>query len=386
MRVILTSRIFAPEPAAASNRLSALAEALVAHGHDVTVLTVRPPRGFASPETTRFLVRRWPVLRDRAGYVRGYIQYLSYDIPLFFRAFFARGDILVTEPPPTTGAVVRLAAMLRRRPYVYYAADVWSDAVSNAAAGFVVRFVRGLERFALNGAAGVLSVSAGVTERLRQLGVQSRVETIGNGIDTAQYGVASGERPTLPRTGPYLVYAGTASEVHGATVFIEAFALIAAEYPDAILVFIGHGAERDAIEHRAAALADGSTVFLPRLSPAHLAPWLRNAAAALASVRPDVGYDFALPTKVYAALAAGAPVLFSGVGPAVDLLDGTDLGEAVGYDPGLVADAMRRLLDAPFDDDARAARRAWARDHIDVGSVSSRAVEAIVSVTGGGRG
>ena len=70
-----------------------------------------------------------PVLRDEAGYVRGYAQYMSFDLPLALRLLAGRRpDLVVAEPPPTTGAVVRVIAALRGVPYAYYAADVWSDA------------------------------------------------------------------------------------------------------------------------------------------------------------------------------------------------------------------------------------------------------------------
>ena len=45
MRVVIASRIFAPEPAAAAFRLAALAEALSERGAEVTVLTTRAMAG-----------------------------------------------------------------------------------------------------------------------------------------------------------------------------------------------------------------------------------------------------------------------------------------------------------------------------------------------------
>src|SRR5690554_5596093 len=153
MRVVIASRIYAPEPAAASFRLAALADALASDGALVTVLTTTVP-GANYPPATEVRVRRWPVLRDRAGYVRGYLQYLSFDVPLLFRLLFLkRPDVVVVEPPPTTGFVVRIVCALRGLPYVYYAADVWSDAAANAAPRVVVAFVRKLELWVLRGAA-----------------------------------------------------------------------------------------------------------------------------------------------------------------------------------------------------------------------------------------
>src|SRR5690606_39527813 len=80
------------------------------------------PRGPARPGRVR--VRRARVLRDSSGYVRGYLPYLSFDVPAALRLLTVRRpDVVVVEPPPTTGVVVRLVCALRRVPYVYYRSE-----------------------------------------------------------------------------------------------------------------------------------------------------------------------------------------------------------------------------------------------------------------------
>jgi len=248
-RILLVSRIFAPEPGAASLRLMALASTLGESGYDVTVVTTQAPKQFrAAPESSdAFKVRRAPVLRDKLGYVRGYAQYMSFDIPAFFRVVFSRRfDALIVEPPPTTGVFMRLAAAIRRRPYLYFAADIWSDASKAAGvSSFVSRTVARLERWALNGAYTVLSVSEPVTDRLREMGVTAPITTVGNGIDTTTFCL---DGPTQSSDSPYFLYAGTASEVHGAKIFVDAFRLIAGDHPETRLVFLGQGADREEIE------------------------------------------------------------------------------------------------------------------------------------------
>ena len=379
MRVTLTSRIFSPEPAAASFRLAALADALADAGHEVTVLTSTFPGDGAPSTLPAVTVKRFPVLRDAAGYVRGYAQYMSFDIPLLFRLLASRrADVVVTEPPPTTGAVVRLACRLRRTPYVYYAADIWSDAsASTDAPRWVVRVVRVLELFALRGAAAVLSVSEGVSLRLGELGVSARVTLIGNGVDTDLFALGSG-RPA--EEAPYLVYAGTASEVHGAGIFLDAFARVVAGRPGTRLVYIGQGADREAIERAAAALPPGSVHFEPRLAPEAVADWLGGASASLASVRPGQGYDFAFPTKMYAAVACGTPVIYAGVGPGTDFARLGGVGEGVDYEVDAVAAAMVRALDAGPTLARRAEIREWAAANVGSAAVAKRAVDAIVAV------
>ncbi|MGV3734083.1 MAG: glycosyltransferase [Microcella sp.] len=377
MRVTIASRIFAPEPAAASFRLAALAAALADAGHDVTVLTSRLPRGMveAAPDAP-LTIRRAPVLRDRTGAVRGYVPYLSFDIPLFFRLLTARRSAaIVVEPPPTTGLAAVAAAGLRRTHVVYYAADVLADAAASVGSPApVVRVVRWMERTVWRRAAAVLSVSPSVTARLRELGVPAaRIVEVGNGIDTS---VFAPDGPTAEAEPGYALYAGTASEVHGAGVFVEAAALV----PQARLVFMGGGVELEALRRRADAVAPGRVTFLPTAAPEVVARWLRGAAVALASVKPDGGYQFAFPTKLYAAAAAGAPLLFSGDGPGAAFAQDAPLGRAAPHDPVPVADALRTVLSAPATVAERHAQAEWARAHVDLAAVAGRAADAIAAV------
>lgn len=382
MRVTIASRIFAPEPAAASFRLAALAAALADAGHDVTVLTSRLPRrgtaaaGGEAGADARLTIRRAPVLRDRSGAVRGYVPYLSFDIPLFFRLLVARRSAaIVVEPPPTTGLAAAAAAWLRRTPIVYYAADVLADAAASAGSpAAVVRVVRWMERTVWRRAAAVLSVSSSVTARLGELGVPAdRIVEVGNGIDTT---VFAPDGATAEAEPGYALYAGTASEVHGAGVFVEAVAVV----PEARLVFMGGGVEVDALRRRAEEVAPGRVEFRPTAPPAEVARWLRGAAVALASVKPDGGYQFAFPTKLYAAAAAGTPLLFSGEGPGADFARDAPLGNAAPHDPATVADALRALLSAPATVDERHAQAEWARARVDLAAVARRAADAIAAV------
>src|SRR5699024_2915782 len=125
-------RVYSPEPVAAAFRQEALVDALERAGAEVTVLTTRAPGARRSSEAGGRRVSRWPVKRDARGQVRGYVSYLSFDLPLALRLLRQRPmDALVLEPPPTTGLVGMVAAAIRRVPYTFYAADVWSDATDS---------------------------------------------------------------------------------------------------------------------------------------------------------------------------------------------------------------------------------------------------------------
>ena len=276
MLVTLATRTFTPEPTAAALRLGALARALAACGDRVRVLTSRlapsvardaaaaanrapspspgerpggsvtpgVPVGAGGDEGGHGLVeiRRAPVLRDRTGAVRGYVSYLSFDVPLIARLLTGpRPDVVVSEPPPTTGAAVRLACAARRIPYVYYCADIVSDAAALAGvARPVVRAVAALEAFALRGARRVIAVSDGVARRASELGA-ARVTVVPNGVRVPE-AVASGLPAGFPTcSGPVFVYAGTVAHWLAPEVFIDAFELARERLGDARLVFVGQG-------------------------------------------------------------------------------------------------------------------------------------------------
>ena len=389
-RVLLATRIFAPEAAAATFRLGALVRALAGQA-EVRVLTTTPPPGLRGRAdavgSSGVRVSRWPVLRDATGYVRGYLPYLSFDLPLTLRLLTApRPDVVVVEPPPTTGAVVRTVTALRRIPYVYYAADVWSDATASMGAPApVVAVMRAVERYALRGARDVIAVSDGVADRVRCLlgrSGRARVSVAPNGIDTDVF-CPDGERhPDSPET-PYLVYAGTASEWQGAEVFAEAMREVVTAEPSARLVFLGQGSSWPALRRVRDELPEGAIELRPLVPPAEAAAWLRGAAAALVSVRPGVGYDFAYPTKVIAALATGVPVVFAGPGPAADDVRDHDLGEAVAHDPAPVAAAMLAAIRRSAGPASERARRtAWVREHRSLGATGAAAAAVVLGEDG----
>ncbi|MGY6499248.1 MAG: glycosyltransferase family 4 protein [Microcella sp.] len=378
MRVIIATRIYAPEPGAAAQRLTALAAHLADQGHDVEVLTARVPKALRGTEREHpgVRVRRAQVLRDRDGFVRGYLPYLSFDIPLVWRLITAkRADVIVVEPPPTTGAAVRTVARLRGIPAVYYAADILADAAASAGiAAPIVRAVRRLERYVWKGCAALLAVSEPVAERLRELGVPAeRVRLVGNGTDTSAYGAMG---PAVTREVPFALYAGTASEVHGAGVFVEAIAHVDVGE----LVFLGSGTDRAAMRRRAAEIAPGRVHFVDSVSPAEAAAWFRGAAVAVASVKPTGGYEFAFPTKLYAAVACGTPVVFSGTGPGAAFAEAAPLGASAPYDSDAVATQLRQLFATPATDAERAALAEWAEHHVSMTAVAERITYVLADV------
>ncbi|WP_343064400.1 glycosyltransferase [Leifsonia naganoensis] len=368
---------------AAAFRLRALARGLAAEGARVRVVTTIPPRGTPSTSPDAGVaVARFPVLRDRGGNVRGYVQYLSFDVPLAVRLLFTGGDLVVSEPPPTTGIVVALTSMIRRRPYAYYAADVWSDGlVALGAPRALVSVMKGIESFVLRHAATVIAVSEEVAQKVVDFGVaRSAVATVDNGVDTE---VFTPDGPVAPGARPAFVYTGSMSEWQAPAIFVEALAIVRQRFPEASIRFFGQGVEESHVSEAAARLGLADAVHLGGvIPPAETAEWIRGATAALASIRPGIGYDFAKPTKTYAAAACGTPVVFAGRGAGAALVERNDLGWRSDFTPEAVAQAMIAAAEADGGADharRRVSRVEWVRQHASLAAAGQRAARRLLA-------
>ncbi|MEV8143896.1 glycosyltransferase [Specibacter sp. NPDC078709] len=365
---------------AASYRLKALADALYSTGAEVEIMTSRPPKG-SDPVSHPYRVRRWPVLRDPGGNVRGYVQYLSFDIPLFFRLLFSRkADVVVVEPPPTTGLMVAVATALKLTPFVYFSADVSSSAAKGiGVSGPILKVLTVLERLVLRQAKSIMAVSRGVEIEVSALiGGNDSIYNVGTGVDTTIFRLAG---PNMEAEGKYFVYAGTMSEIQGAGVFIDAFLSVAEDHPDVRLIIFGQGTELEILRQRAAP-AGSQIVFNPPASGEIVATWLRSSVANLASVRPNKGYDFAFATKALAGLSAGAPAIYSGVGPLKDLIAANNLGKACDWDASEVAAAMREALVQPVDQGQRLQISDWVEENYSLTAVGRTAAGVVLAATG----
>ncbi len=330
----------------------------------------------STPDEDGTTIKRLPALRDKSGYIRGYLQYLSFDVPMFFRVLFGPGaDVYICEPPPTSGVVVRVAAFLRRTPYVYYAADIWSDASSaTGAPSFILAAVRMLETWALRGAAQVLAVSEGVSDRVQALAPGVATVVVGHGVDLETFcpeGSAS-EKPAD------IVYVGTASEWHGAEVAMEGVVRALKTDPMLTAAFVGQGSSWLALQEIAERNQLAERIqFSPPVSAEKAAEWLRSARVSIATLAPGQGYDFAVPTKIYASIAVGTPVVYAGPDPVRSLIEDEDLGAGVAYDTEAFAEALRgELRKAPRAEAVRL--HEWARAHVSAESVANRSVSAVL--------
>ena len=239
--------------------------------------------------------------------------------------------------------------------------------------------MRTIEGFVLRRAARVIAVSDEVAARVAEFGVGvDRLAVADNGINTDVF-TPSGA--LIETSGPVFVYTGTMSEWQGATIFLDAMSRVVRTFPTAQLRFFGQGADESALRATANRLRLDGVSFGGIVSPAVAASWLRSSTAALASIRPGQGYDFAKPTKIYAAAACGTPVIFAGIGAGARVVEDNALGWGSDYSVDAVAAAMFAAIEEQANGitaNRRAGRSNWATENASLRVTGERAADAVL--------
>jgi glycosyltransferase involved in cell wall biosynthesis len=147
--------------------------------------------------------------------------------------------------------------------------------------------------------------------------------------------------------------------------------------PDARLDVYGEGAERAAIESLADELGLSSLRFHGIVENSVVADALGRASAAVVVLKEEDLYRAALPTKIFAALASGAPVIFVGpTGIASTLIQENDLGiAATRATLATLVPWLRSRLDAS-DSYRELDLRGWAAMNGSLEAVARRVVDA----------
>ena len=209
---------------------------------------------------------------------------------------------------------------------------------------------------AMRAARLVSAVSASVGDYARHHGAQA-VEVIPNAVNPARFPPV--QRPEGRLTVGFL---GTLRPWHDVETLVRAMAPLRATFPQAHLLIVGDGPERERLAPELAALG----AELPgAVRPDDVPGWLARMDIAVAPYAGDQPFYFS-PLKIYEYMAAGLPVVASDVGDLAQVVRHGETGLICPPDdPAALAAALAELAR-----DRRAARRMGAegrrivlRDH-----------------------
>lgn len=205
---------------------------------------------------------------------------------------------------------------------------------------------RALYRFGARRVDGLIAVSDETrAAMLDELGdIAEQIHVIPNGVDTQMY-ESRDDRELVRRTlgvgaeTPVIIMVGTFKTQKGHVFLIEAMSRIAEDHPDVLVLLVGDGELRHAIEHQINDLRLSGTVQL--LGNRRDVPALLSAADIF--VLPSLWEG--LPMALLEAMASGLPCIATRVSGSSQVIESGSSGLLV--QPGDVdelEDAIRRLL------------------------------------------
>lgn len=321
MHILLLNEYFPPDTSATAKMAAQIAEALAAR-HQVTVVAGRPsydtderyPYSFLRRETRNGVriecVGSTDYSRHRMkGRVSNYLSYLALAVP---RAMAIRPDvILAMTDPPVAGIAGAFVARRIKRPFVYNIRDLYPDmAVGGGivrAGGWVERWER-MHRRALRQAARVIVLGDDMRERIMSKGIdEARVAVVRDGASPSP-GLPPQSDPVVQeiRSGFHFVavHAGNLGFYGAWETLLKAAEILRNENTG--LVFVGSGANRARLE---SAAAGAENVRFLAYQPVERVPHVMMAGDVhIVTIRRGLE-GVVVPSKIYAILAAGRPVL-----------------------------------------------------------------------------
>ncbi len=329
MRLVFVNRYFFPDHSATSQMLSDLAFDLATDAFEVHVVTSRlsyddPTATFPSLELVGGVCvhRVWTSHFGRKKLLGRLFDYATF-YPMALLALLRvlrRGDIAVAKTdPPLISVVVALAAWLRRATLVNWLQDVFPEvatALNVRGANIVSKVLMLVRNRTLSSAAANVVVGERMARTIVALGVpEPTIRIVPNWVDGDAIKPRARDAHDLRRqwnlSDKFVVgYSGNAGRAHEFDTLYDAAKLLRDD-ASIIFLFIGGGHHYAQLQARVAAAGLQNFIFKP-YQPADMLPESLTAPDVhFISLRPELE-GLIVPSKFYAAAAAGKPVLFVG--------------------------------------------------------------------------
>lgn len=403
MRVLYFHQHFTTPDGSGGTRSYEFARALVARGHQVTMVCGRSER--SALDLPWDAKRKWgrgtidgidvialPLnYSNRDSLLRRAWLFLHFAWRGVIVALWEKYDLLFATSTPLTAAIPGIAVKLcgRRKPFLFEVRDLWPElpralGMKNPIA---LGGMSALEWLAYRCADACIGLSPGIVEGIKRRAPKGRVvEMIPNGCDLELFTPEKRSTLDLPGIAPGDFVAGFTG-AHGIANGLDAVLDVAAELKrrgrrDIKFVSIGEGKCKDALVGRAQREGLDNCLFFPPVKKTEIARITASFDCGL-QVLADVPsfYYGTSPNKFFDYISAGLPVLINYPGWLAELVTTNGIGIAIPpRNPAAFSDALCRLADnRDLGKNFGARGRAFAAQTFDRRTLASRFVSVLES-------
>ena len=325
--VLMLTRHYAPEPTGSAPVMQQIAEWLAKHNHQVRVVTVRPNYpgnaifdGYADGKYDHVIEAGVHIRRRTTRPVTGVGLLSRLGPEASFMAGLWLGRLTGATPPGQRvislcpSILTTLGALSLVKPgghHLVIVHDIQSglgDALGSPGLRAIMPILRLIERAVLNRADHIIVLSEAMAKGLRHIGVDRPISILPPSIDTTFIVPIA----RAPNARPTLLYSGNLGRKQGLNQLLDLASVLLSRGSNARILIRGEGSERrqlaDAAQRRGLSNVDfcqlAPKVELPKaLSEAdvHLVPQLAD------------GGNFAVPSKIFAIMAAERPFVATAV-------------------------------------------------------------------------
>jgi glycosyltransferase involved in cell wall biosynthesis len=283
------------------------------------------------------------------------ISFFSFMVSSFLIGLKVNNVDLVwgTSPPIFQGLTAWALARIKRLPFLFEVRDLWpafAVAVGVLRYPLLIRLSEWLESFLYHRANLVVVNSPGFIPYVKSRGARN-VELVPNGTDTTMFnpnvnGAAFRQSHGLD-TKFVALYAGAHGLSNDLGIVLEAAKRLLPR-KDIILVLLGDGKDKPALQARAAQDGLVNILFLPSIPKVEMPSALAAADACIAILKPVEMYKTTYPNKVFDYMASGKPVVLAIDGVIREVIENANGGIFVRPgDPDALSQAILLLADDP---------------------------------------
>ena len=344
MKILILTQYFPPEVGASQTRLYETVKALQRCGLDVEVFTSMPsyPLGeifddykgcfYKKEQIDGIKVYRvWSYASNDLGQAKRLLSYSSFT-GLALTALAAvkpRPDLLFVESPPLTlGMAGYLLSKAWRCPWILNLSDLWPDSIfalgSMNKESFAGKSLLKLESFLYKKATGITAVTEGMISdlRLKKNVPDEKLFYLPNGANVEMFYPVQDYHDQKQKK---FIYAGRIGKAHGVEVIAKAAALTK-QRRDILYEIIGDGPELPNLKKMICDMRLNNIKISEPVPLSQMPQKLKDAYAALVTLKANPLFKGTRPAKMLPPLAAGLPIVYSGAGEGADIIKETCAG------------------------------------------------------------